>query len=216
MTIRCTEAEKAFFADVVKQLQTQLANKRAMFDRMEREVTLAAARFGKPPVVVNDILQEAQKAIASFDTELRFCERIAATLTTESVPTSETGTMTAARVEQLAERCNLGTFARVDVRPLVEGGMLIRISDDIPDSETGDQHTTQHGRWLYVSSHATASEVVQTIWLAVQLFEAHELREAFTFDGVAIFHPHHNVHSLVRFVSETPRDARKPMEASAS
>lgn len=65
----------------------------------------------------------------------------------------------------------------------------------------------QHGRKWQISSHAVASEVVKTAWLAVQTAIEHEAREAFRFDGEAIFGPHIDVsalHSVARVHERRP------------
>jgi hypothetical protein len=60
-------------------------------------------------------------------------------------------------------------------------------------------------KW-YVSSHATESEVVQTVFLAALIAQEHELRENFKFMGKDIFNPHHDVIHLV--TSTIPHDVR--------
>lgn len=62
--------------------------------------------------------------------------------------------------------------------------------------EAGDLEP-QTGRKWYVSSHATRSEVVQTLLKAVLTAEEHEAREQFRYDGVAIFGPHLDVDAMV-------------------
>jgi len=50
-------------------------------------------------------------------------------------------------------------------------------------------------KWL-LSEHMTPSEVVQTVLKAVLTAEEHEAREAFLFDGYAIFGPHIDIYQL--------------------
>lgn len=58
------------------------------------------------------------------------------------------------------------------------------------------------GRWWRLSPHMTDGEIVQTAFKAVQTFMEHEVREAFTFDGVAVFGPHLDIHELVKLHKE--------------
>lgn len=48
----------------------------------------------------------------------------------------------------------------------------------------------QTGRKWYVSQYAVDSEIIQTALLATKVFEEHETRESFRFDGARIFNPH--------------------------
>lgn len=57
-----------------------------------------------------------------------------------------------------------------------------------------------NGRKWYLSEHMTESEVVMTALLAVLKFEEHEAREAFAYEGVAIFGPHLNVRQLAKLI----------------
>lgn len=52
-----------------------------------------------------------------------------------------------------------------------------------------DDISTQYGRKWYMSQHMTDSEIIQTIFLAVTVWEEHERRERFRLDGKAIFGP---------------------------
>lgn len=59
----------------------------------------------------------------------------------------------------------------------------------------------QKGRKWFISEHSTASEVVQTLWLAVATALEHEAREEFTWRGEAVMGPHFDVwklHGLAR------------------
>lgn len=53
-------------------------------------------------------------------------------------------------------------------------------------SRTGEQH----GRKWMLSKYMTPDEVRQTAFAALLAFHEHELREAFTYKGVAILGPH--------------------------
>ncbi|MEM9827487.1 MAG: hypothetical protein AAF958_12920 [Planctomycetota bacterium] len=102
--------------------------------------------------------------------------------------------------------CGIGMSIRSDSR------IFIQVHGDrLVVGESG-RHEQMKGRPLLVDPAMTDSEFVQTCWLAVQLFEEHEMREHFTFRGEAIFGPHHNVHKLAEFANETPPDTR-PVES---
>jgi hypothetical protein len=61
-------------------------------------------------------------------------------------------------------------------------------------------------KW-YVSSHATISEVVQTVFLAALTAQEHELRERFRFMGRDIFNPHQDATDLATG-NPIPHDVR--------
>jgi hypothetical protein len=65
------------------------------------------------------------------------------------------------------------------------------------------------GRKWYVSPYSTVTEVVQTAFKAVMTAEEHELREGFTFDGVNLYHPHHDVEALKAFTLANKPDSRQ-------
>lgn len=56
----------------------------------------------------------------------------------------------------------------------------------------------------------TTSEVVRTAFMASMAYNEHELREAFTFDGKAIFGPHIDVHALVSVWDQQDRRPGSP------
>jgi hypothetical protein len=60
----------------------------------------------------------------------------------------------------------------------------------------------QSGRKWYISPHATEGEVVQTALKAVLTALEHEAREAFTYEGSAIFAPHFRMDALVALARE--------------
>jgi len=51
----------------------------------------------------------------------------------------------------------------------------------------------QKGRKLYISQHMCDSEVIQTALCAVLMFEEHEAREWFTYQGEELYGPHIDV-----------------------
>jgi len=66
----------------------------------------------------------------------------------------------------------------------------------------------QKGRKWYVSSHATKSEVVQTVFKSILTAEEHETREQFLFRGLPIMNPHLPVDNLHSFLDGLELDKR--------
>jgi hypothetical protein len=81
-------------------------------------------------------------------------------------------------------------------------GFLMQLGGYITDNET-DELGWQWGGKQYVSQYSEIDEVVNKAWGACQSFIIHEAREMFTYKGEAIFHPHWDVHALVKFSKET-------------
>lgn len=91
---------------------------------------------------------------------------------------------------------------RFQTRPL-DSGFLLQLRWEAPNGETC------HGRKWYVSPHATEGEVIQTALLAVLTATEHEVREAFTYDGAAIYAPHFDPQALVQLSNDhTTRQVR--------
>ena len=68
----------------------------------------------------------------------------------------------------------------------------------------------QSGRKWYISPHSTVSEIVHTVLKAILTAVEHEAREEFTFDGEAIFHPHHSIEVLLRIAKDVDVRAEVP------
>lgn len=79
-----------------------------------------------------------------------------------------------------------------------------------PDSRGGTDPVLQKGRKWFLSRHSCDTEIVQTLWAAVQRAELHEMQEQFLLDGAPIFNNHISVHSLKRISGEP--DQRKMPE----
>ncbi len=62
--------------------------------------------------------------------------------------------------------------------------------------------TKQNGRWWRLSKHMTDGEIAQTCLLAAIAFFEHEVREAFTVDGLAVFQPHWDLDALVAMAAD--------------
>lgn len=74
-------------------------------------------------------------------------------------------------------------------------GWFVNTSFMRPDTETGAVGRGQ-GRQEYIKLGTSESGVVKTCWLLAELIVRHELMEAFLYDGVKIFNPHHSVEEL--------------------
>ncbi len=68
------------------------------------------------------------------------------------------------------------------------------------------------GRKFYISPHMTDSEIVQTVFLVMRLFEEHEFREAFKYKGSSIFNPHLSSDKLAEFACDDNMDTRQHVE----
>lgn len=75
-----------------------------------------------------------------------------------------------------------------------------------------DMQTTR--KWL-VSAYATRSEIVQTVFKMVMTALEHEAREAFLYDGEAIFGPHFDIEALYDIAHRKRLDVRKPLPAQS-
>lgn len=60
-----------------------------------------------------------------------------------------------------------------------------------------DEDLPWKGRTWVLSQHMTDGEVVQTAFLALKTALEHELRERFTYKGVAVMGPHFDIDRLV-------------------
>jgi hypothetical protein len=59
-----------------------------------------------------------------------------------------------------------------------------------------DGETQKSRKWL-ISYHFSESEFIQTVFLAIQVAEEHETREAFKYKGVAVLGPHLDLNQKV-------------------
>lgn len=94
-----------------------------------------------------------------------------------------------------AERAHAAT-KRVTYKPnsgfrvLVKAGLVfVQHYQRIPCSKTGEV-CVQKGRKFVISDHATDGEILRTLFLAVKLFEEHEINEQFCVDGQRFLNPH--------------------------
>ena len=101
----------------------------------------------------------------------------------------------------MIEACNIGYRDwKLHIGLMGEGRYLQWKWDD-RCADTGEV-CRQSGRKWYVSKHATKSEIVQTAFAAALACEEHECRERFTYNGVKVFHPHHDIDALAGVADE--------------
>lgn len=74
------------------------------------------------------------------------------------------------------------------------------------DTVTGAPVAWKGRKWK-LSYHMTDTEVVQTLWAAVQRALLHEASELFKFDQVALFDRHISVHRMVEMIRTHGDDA---------
>jgi len=74
-------------------------------------------------------------------------------------------------------------------------GWLVNTTFRRPDTHTGEDGFGA-GRQELIAFGASESAVVKTCWLLAELIVRHELMEAFLYQGVRIFDPHHSVAEL--------------------
>lgn len=94
------------------------------------------------------------------------------------------------------------------VRILTKGdGYLLQIVFTAPDSDTGVM-TEQRCRKWYVSPYSTITEIVRTVHKAGLAAIEHEFDEQFKYRGIAVFHPHRSLESLLAGDGEYDRRDR--------
>ena len=74
-------------------------------------------------------------------------------------------------------------------------GWLVNTTFRRPDTHTGEIGVGA-GRKELVAFGVSESAVVKTCWLLAELIVRHELMEAFLYQGVRIFNPHHSIAEL--------------------
>lgn len=77
-----------------------------------------------------------------------------------------------------------------------EPRVYIQVVATIPDVVTGEMSTQKSGKH-YLSEFMTDTEIVRKIFGAYEMFDRHEIFEAFTYKGARIFGPHIDVDALV-------------------
>lgn len=78
-------------------------------------------------------------------------------------------------------------------------GAKFRIAFQRPDAHSRSVANVSigFGRWWYVEDDATETSVVKTAFVACKMILEHELMEAFLYQKVRIFNPHHTVNDLM-------------------
>jgi hypothetical protein len=96
-----------------------------------------------------------------------------------------------------------------------DAGVAFQYGHAVRDVRDPSDHQIQFGGIWYVHPECTFSELVQRVFLAVQQFEEHELRESFFYKGAAIFSPHLDCEALVKAASG-PGGSKTQLGAEAS
>ncbi len=95
-------------------------------------------------------------------------------------------------------------------------GFYVQVQFDAPDSETGKVER-QHCRKWYISKWMTETEVVDTLYKAVEAAVIHEMKENFQFKGRMIHNPHTSVAARYEACVKTEHRAPKGVaEATAT
>lgn len=71
---------------------------------------------------------------------------------------------------------------------------------------------TQFCRKWYVSPYSTDSEIIGTIYKAIQAAELHEIAERFRYNDKMIFNPHMDYVELANYCDEIGMDVRIPKQ----
>lgn len=99
-------------------------------------------------------------------------------------------------IEEVREIVSQISYEDYEFKVLDYSGMMLLQGRYVePDIITKDP-TDQHTRKWYISSHAVASEIVQTALLCVLTSAEHRVREHFFYKGKRVFGPHFDVEAL--------------------
>ena len=105
-------------------------------------------------------------------------------------------------IRAVVEQCTYPGFEWI----LVEQNGTLWFQLRCPDGEdtaTGEAMDWKGRKWI-ISKHSTDTEIVQTVWAAVQRALLHEASELFRFKGQPIFDRHINVHMLADLRANEP------------
>jgi len=91
--------------------------------------------------------------------------------------------MTLEKMKAVLADCRV-PWVNVEIHEAEEGYIYLQVRGMTPPG---------HGRKWLLSKYMVKSELVQTIFLAVQTYMEHELREYFQYKNQAIFSPHFSV-----------------------
>lgn len=104
-------------------------------------------------------------------------------------------------------KCSVGGINwRIVAGEMGPNGYYIQLKYDEADTGTGRLEEQSTRKW-YVSSYATPSEVAQTVLKAALTSAEHMVREHFTYKGVPVFNPHHDIEELVTLNKRDMRNA---------
>lgn len=109
-------------------------------------------------------------------------------------------------IEKLVSQCKYKDWDIVvrydDNRP------YIQIQFDAPDSFTGVVERQYCRKWM-LSRYMTDSEIVRTVYKAIEAAVLHEMQEDFRFKGEPVFRPHYDIYELEKLSKTGAVDRRK-------
>ena len=83
----------------------------------------------------------------------------------------------------------------------------IQIQFDAPDSFTGVVERQYCRKWM-LSYYMTDSEIVRTVYKAIEAAVIHEMQEDFRFMNQPIFRPHYDIYELLKISKAGAVDKR--------
>lgn len=89
-----------------------------------------------------------------------------------------------------------------------DDGWLVQVVYHEADVDTGKM-AEQHARKWYVSSHATETEVVETLFAAVCRSMMHVVGEHFTYNGRRVYSPHFDIDARIDVCDDGRFDRRE-------
>lgn len=92
-------------------------------------------------------------------------------------------------------------------------GFYVQVQFEAEDSATGKVER-QHCRKWYISKHMTETEIVDTLYKAVEAAVIHEMKENFKFKGRMIHNPHTSVGARYEACVQTEHRAAPPKEVA--
>lgn len=101
----------------------------------------------------------------------------------------------------------------VECLPNVRGGFLFQLHWQANNATSG-QLETQHSAKHFVSAWSAPNEIAQAILAACIRAAEHEIRETFSYRGVAVYRPHQPLNELAEFTKQTPAEVRIPAVAA--
>ena len=114
-------------------------------------------------------------------------------------------TQTIESLKRLVNKCSYGNWKILlrldDDRPYVQ----IKFEDACAFSGVVEEQSCR--KWM-LSYHMCDSEVIQTVYAAIERAVIHEAKEKFKFENKTIFNPHRSVYSLLDICTKEDIDIR--------